>query len=609
MSDPAVLRVENLTVAVAELGVEIVSEVSLSVPPNHTLGIVGESGCGKTTVAMALLGFARPGTQIVGGRITIDGRDVLSMSSSDLSRARGRVVSYVPQDPSRALSPGMPVRRQLEEILDPRASKADREALLREAWEGAQLPYTQDMLGRYPHQLSGGQQQRVSIAMALVCQPSVIVMDEPTTGLDVLTQSRLLDVIGGLRDGRNVSIVYVSHDLGVVRNLVDTVAVMYAGRVVEFGAAESVFTDPRHPYTRRLLEAIPRARHDTRRLRGIPGSAVEPWDRPEGCAFAPRCELRVHHCDELPELAPLPGSAGRLVRCWRASERFGVPVDPDAMVFPASASSEADPDLLEVIDVVAGYRGKRIGAGRRREPTIALRGASFSLERGSCLAVVGESGSGKTTLGRCLAGLHRPSSGEIRFAGQALAGLAQARPPDLRRRIQLVFQDPESSLTPHMSVRRIVRRPLRQFFHLSRAQEAARVAQLLDQVHLPITVIDRVPRELSGGQKQRVAIARALAAEPELLICDEITSALDVAVQASILELLSELRRTTALAMLFVSHDLAVVRSISDRVLVLQAGEIVELANREQLFDTPDAPYTRQLLAAVPDLHAGDYPG
>jgi peptide/nickel transport system ATP-binding protein len=503
----------------------------------------------------------------------------------------------------------MPVGRQLEEILDPRASKADREALLRAAWEGAQLPYTHNMLARYPHQLSGGQQQRVSIAMALVCQPSVIVMDEPTTGLDVLTQSRLLEVIGGLRVGRTVSIVYVSHDLGVVRNLVDTVAVMYAGRVVEFGMAESVFTDPRHPYTRRLLEAIPRARHDTRRLRGIPGSAVEPWDRPPGCPFAPRCELRVHRCDELPPLEQLHGSAGRLVSCWRANERFGAPADLAATVSAARPASVPEIDLLEVIDVVAGYRGKRIGAGRRRETTIALRGASFSLARGSCLAVVGESGSGKTTLGRCLAGLHRPASGEIRFAGHPLAALAQDRPPDLRRRIQLVFQDPESSLTPHMSIRKIVRRPLRQFFDLSRADEAARVAQLLEQVHLPTTVADRAPRELSGGQKQRVAIARALAAEPELLICDEITSALDVAVQASILELLSELRRTTALAMLFVSHDLAVVRSISDRVLVLQSGEIVELADRERLFDTPDAPYTRELLAAVPDLHVGDYPG
>ena len=295
--------------------------------------------------------------------------------------------------------------------------------------------------------------------------------------------------------------------------------------------------------------------------------------------------------------------------CWRASERFGAPAALPATDRTTTAGAEPEADLLEVIDLVAGYRGKRIGVGRGRATTIALRGASFSLARGSCLAVVGESGSGKTTLGRCLAGLHRPSSGRIMFAGQPVAALAQDRVPDLRRRIQLVFQDPESSLTPHMTIRRIIRRPLRQLFDLPRAEEAARVAALLEQVHLPTTVADRLPRELSGGQKQRVAIARALAAQPELLICDEITSALDVAVQASILELLSELRRTTALAMLFVSHDLAVVRSISDRVLVLQSGQIVELADREQLFDVPEAPYTKQLLAAVPDLHVGDYPG
>ena len=266
------------------------------------------------------------------------------------------------------------------------------------------------------------------------------------------------------------------------------------------------------------------------------------------------------------------------------------------------------PAILEVSELVAAYRGKRSGIGKGRVANIALRGVSFSLPAGSCLAVVGESGSGKSTLGRCLAGLHRPLSGELRFVGQPLAPLAQDRRPDVRRRIQLVFQDPDSSLNPYMPIGRIVQRPLRQFFELSHDGEVTRVSELLDLVHLPASVLTRLPRELSGGEKQRVAIARALAADPDLLICDEVTSALDVAVQASILELLAELRQAKALAMLFISHDLAVVRSISDRVLVLRDGEIVELAEREALFETPRAAYSKELLDAVPDLRVGDYP-
>ena len=295
------VTVAGLHVSAVELGVEIVTDVSLSVPPSTTLGIVGESGCGKTTVAMALLGFTRPGTTITGGTVTVDGRDLLALDEKALRLARGRVISYVPQNPARALSPGMRVGQQLREMLDPGLSSAETKAAIRSAWEGAQLPYNPEMLARYPHQLSGGQQQRVAIAMALVCEPRVIVMDEPTTGLDVLTQDRLIDVIVGLRESRSVSIVYVSHDLGVIRNVVDAVGVMYGGRVVETGPVDEIFRDPAHPYTRRLLEAIPRVRSATRGLRGIPGSAVEPWDRPPGCPFSPRCDFRIARCDtEMP---------------------------------------------------------------------------------------------------------------------------------------------------------------------------------------------------------------------------------------------------------------------------------------------------------------------
>lgn len=608
VSETPELSVSDLRVRVSGTEVDIITEVSFELASREALGIVGESGCGKTTVAMALLGYARPGTEIAGGHVIVNDQDVLALTGRRLAQIRGRGVSYVPQNPSRALSPGMRVGDQLREMFKAHPVGGDPEALVRSAWEGAQLPFARDILDRYPHQLSGGQQQRVAIAMALVCEPSVIVMDEPTTGLDVVTQARLLDVIAELSDHRDVSIVYVSHDLGVVRNVVDRVAVMYGGRIVEAGPVNDLFRAPAHPYTRRLLEAIPRAHVDTGELRGISGTAVEPWDRPAGCPFAPRCELRVERCESaMPPSASVNSSGSWEVRCWRYDD-IDAKTGPVRRRPPEAASSEDETELLGVSDLVAGYKRRRHLIGTSQDPGFALRGVSFAATPGVCLAIVGESGSGKTTLGRCLAGLHKPSSGEVRFLGQPIAPLARDRPPDLRRRIQLVFQDPDSSLNPMMTVGAIIRRPLRQFFDLGRGDETVRIDELLAKVHLPAGIRARKPRELSGGEKQRVAIARALAADPELLICDEVTSALDVAVQASILELLNELRRDRALAMLFISHDLAVVRTISDRVLVLQAGQIVELADRAQLFNKPAAPYTRELLDSVHDLHPGDYP-
>ena len=618
MPDAAGLVVTDLTVDVPGLNVDIVSDVSFAVPAGSALGIVGESGCGKTTVAMALLGFARPGTRIAAGCVDVNGIDVLTLNDQELRAIRGRVVSFVPQNPSRSLSPGMLVGEQIREMLaGDRLSRDEEESRVRAAWTAAQLPDARDIMGRYPHQLSGGQQQRVTIAMALIHEPAVVVMDEPTTGLDVLTQARLLEVIRELRSQREACIVYVSHDLSVVRSLVDRIAVMYGGRIVEEAAVDDLFRWPRHPYTRRLLEAIPRVRASTRRLRGIPGHAVEPWNRPAGCPFEPRCDYRVEKCLELPPHFPVNGGS-HTSRCWRWSELQQSPeglddrgssrARPDSSRGAASPSASAD-SFLVVRDLVAAYGPRRSRFSRRDRSTVALRGASMAMRRGSCLALVGETGSGKTTLGRCLAGLHAPVSGEILFEGQVLRGLAKQREASTRRRIQIVFQDPDSSLNPSMTIESILRRPLRQFFNLGRKEERARVGELLESVHLAPAIASRVPIDLSGGEKQRVAIARALAAEPELLICDEITSALDVAVQASILELLDELRSERSLSMLFISHDLAVVKAVSDAVIVLSDGEVRESASRDELFERPKDPYTQSLLNAVPDLREHDYPG
>jgi peptide/nickel transport system ATP-binding protein len=604
------MTVDDLRVDVPAAGVDIVAEVSFALRAGTALGIVGESGSGKTTVAMALLGFARDGTEIVKGRVDVDGQDILALSPEDLRAARGRIVSYVPQNPARSLSPAMPVGSQLTEMLRAHVPDSSRHArLFDEAWAAAQLPPDRAMMRSYPHQLSGGQQQRVAIAMALVCEPKVVVMDEPTTGLDVLTQERLLEVVGGLRQARDVSLVYVSHDLGVVRNLVDHVAVMYAGRIVEYAPVDELFREPRHPYTRRLLEAIPRVHRPTRAVRGIPGHAVEPWNRPIGCPFAPRCDYRSLQCER--EMPPVTAESSRLTRCWRVEELVQRPPAPVVAATRLEVEEDrgAERALLKVSGLVATYPGRRGSGGRSaRQPVAAVNGVSFEAVRAQCLAVVGESGSGKSTLARCLVGLHAPSAGEILFDGNPLAALARRRDAATRRRIQIVFQDPDSSLNPTMTVGDAIRRPLVQFFDLSSRARAVRVGELLERVRLPSSMARRLPRDLSGGEKQRVAIARALAASPDLLVCDEVTSALDVAVQASILELLSELRFSQGMTLVFITHDLAVVRTMADVVVVMSQGQVRELEPTPFLFASPRDDYTRRLLAATPDLHDGDYP-
>jgi peptide/nickel transport system ATP-binding protein len=543
------LDVRGLTISAAATGAELVADVSFALPRGRILGVVGESGSGKTSLALALLGFARSGMRISGGSVLIGGVDVLSLDEEALRLWRGRSVGFVPQNPARSLSPGMRVGRQIEEMIELHVPPGpDRSKMLQVALRRAHLPLDEAILARYPHQLSGGQNQRVAIAMALSLDPSVLVMDEPTTGLDVITQAYLVDVIRSLPEQQGCSIVYVSHDLGVVRSLADHVAVMKAGRIVEHAPVRNLFQRPAHAYTRTLLEAIPRLRGDMGALHS-------------GCTGMASKET------------PAPSNA----------------------------------PLFSIHGLVAGYRKRRSLFGGRSDVTV-VKGASLDIPRGGCLAIVGESGSGKTTLGRCIAGLHEPTGGEMRFDGTALPNAPHLRPPLVRKRIQIVFQDPDSSLNPSMTVARILARPLRQFFRLDRDAEGERIASLLQRVGLAPEMADRLPRALSGGQKQRVAIARALAAEPDLLICDEITSALDAVVQASMLDLLRQLQRSTGMAMLFISHELGIVRAISDRVVIMRNGTFVETGETEAIYTAPQQEYTKSLLDAAPDLGPNDYP-
>jgi peptide/nickel transport system ATP-binding protein len=585
-----VVRVDGLSLALRS-GEPVIEDVSFALRAGEILGLVGESGSGKTTTALALLGFTRPGVVWRGGTVEVGGEQVGGRDERALRSLRGRVVSYVPQDPGGALNPSLRVGDAILDVL--RAHREGEGSLesVHLALERVELGADARFMRRYPHQLSGGQQQRVAIAMACVCEPPVAVLDEPTTGLDVLTQDRILEELDRLRREQGMAMVYVSHDLAVVARMADRIVVMYAGRIVESGAAADVIERPRHPYTRALVAAIPDFRHP-RSLRGIPGVSVGVGEWPAGCAFAARCEHAAKLCEQsVPELAE--AAAGHAVRCCRAHE---LALSGRALEgLRARSSPEAGAPLLEVTGLEARYRSARTAGP-------AVGGVSFAIEPGRCVALVGESGSGKTTVGRCIAGLHRPSAGQIYFAGTALAADAGARPLDARRRIQIVFQNPFESLNPRHQVRASISRPLRVLRGLSRREADERVGELLERVRLPKRLGDRFPVELSGGERQRVAIARALAAEPDLLICDEVTSALDVSVQAAVLELLQELQRELGLSMLFITHNLGVVACIADSVLVMDAGTLCESGPVAQVLESPSHEYTKRLLSAAPTL-------
>jgi peptide/nickel transport system ATP-binding protein len=584
-SGPFRLQVRDLEVRSGRRGPTVISGVSFAVRAGAVLGLVGESGSGKTTVALALLGHTRRGLSVSGGEIRLDGADLLRLSPGELRRCRGARVSYVPQDPAAALNPALRIGYQVRETLRVHPGNADPRARVLEVLREARLDATPDLLRRYPHQLSGGQQQRVALAMAFACRPGLIVLDEPTTGLDVTTQRHILETIRRLCRGYGVAAVYVSHDLAVVSELVAEVAVMYAGRVVEVGPADQVFRRPLHPYTRALLAAAP-APDQAVPLAGIPGQQPPPGQRGPGCAFAPRCVLAR---DECRAQQPAPALlAGRTVRCVRAADVTAAPAGGPA---PTAVTPAPAPAVLSVRGVSASYQGRP-----------ALSGIDLDVPAQACVAVVGESGSGKTTLARCIIGLHPAWTGEVALHGAPLARAARDRPKQALRQIQCVFQNPYTSLNPRKTVGQIVAEPLPRLLGIPRAQQAARVAAALEDVALGAGAAARYPDQLSGGERQRVAIARALVAEPDLLVCDEITSALDVSVQAVIVELLRAAAAQRKLAMIFITHNLALARGMAQSAVVLRDGAVVEAGPAEQVLARPATRYTARLLADVPKL-------
>lgn len=578
------LEVRDLAVAADGSGTVVVDEISFHVGQGQVMGLVGESGSGKTTIALALLGHARRGLRIAGGQVLLSGSDVLSAPAAELRKLRGREISYVPQDPASALNPVRRVGAQVQESLRVHQGVVDDPmARVGEVLREVGLPADRDMLRRFPHQLSGGQQQRVTLAMAFACRPRVIVMDEPTTGLDVSVQRHVLETVRQMCESYGVAAVYVSHDLAVVNDLATTVAVVYAGRIVELGETKQVFDAPAHPYTRGLIASIPSPRHSAA-LWGITGQPPRPGHRPRGCAFEPRCDWRVDACAERqPEQVAL---GQRTVRCIRAGELHwaGLRSGPDQVQLPPPGL----PRL--VVTGLSAFYGERQ----------ALHDVELDVRAQESVAVVGESGAGKTTLAQCVVGLNGKWRGSIALDGQPLATNMRSRDRDQLRRVQYVFQNPYLSLNPRKTVRQIVREPLQHFFKLPRADAEAEVLRALDDVSLGASYASRYPDQLSGGERQRVAIARALVVQPEVLVCDEVTSALDVSVQAVIVELLRRLQAERRLSMIFITHNLALVRSIAQRCVVLSQGRVVETGSVADILERPVHPYTAQLIADMP---------
>ena len=591
-----VLDVANLSVGYGEDTVTlVVLGVSFQLREREILGLAGESGSGKSTSALAALGYRAPKSTIASGRSELDGQDLLQMSMHTLHDLWGRQIAYVAQSAGTTLNPALTIATQMSLPLVAHLGLSDVAARqrCRELLRDVHLE-DEGLLDRYPHQFSGGQQQRIALALALSCDPKVLILDEPTTGLDVTTQAQISALVRQLVDERSIAALYVSHDLSLLGGLTDRICVMYGGQVVESGPSRDVLNDPRHPYTKALLAAVPRI-DLRRRVTGIPGEPPEEVVQ-TACGYAPRCAYAIQACTEGPIELTVAGPT-RVARCIRHTE---LPVGEGTPDRDNGMWTNSDPDQNSILAV----EGLRCAHRQRKETLMVVKDFSLQLRAGETVGIVGESGSGKTTILRAIAGLHEgPMDGSLAFRGKPLARLAGARSRDQRRALQIVFQDPGSSLNPRHTIGRILTRAVRILGEgISRGDEPDHARALLRQVKLPERFFHRYPWELSGGQQQRVAIARAFVGRPSVLLCDEVTSALDVSVQATIIDLLKELTTEYGTAVLFVSHDLAVVRSVASRIIVMRNGEVCEDGSTEDLISRPSHPYTRQLLSAVPRI-------
>ncbi|MDQ5828377.1 MAG: ABC transporter ATP-binding protein, partial [Actinomycetota bacterium] len=589
MPDNSAVGIEGLSISYLRRGrpLRVIEDLDLSIRPGEAYGLVGESGCGKSTVAMALMRYLPQNAVVDSGRIMFAGEDLLRADEATLRRWRGSRMAMVYQDPASALNPSMRVGAQIAEVYRQHL-EMDKTAAFEEA--GAMLEKVRitdpgKVLRRYPHQLSGGQQQRVMIAMALSTDPELLVLDEPTTGLDATVEAEVLDLVEQLRSDFDTSILFISHNLAVVGRVCERVGVLYAGRLIEEGPSEELLRLPRHPYTLGLLRCVPRRgmRKDVLRLEPIPGSLPPLGADLPGCVYAPRCPIARERCHVEPP-PPYDTGDGRISRCHYHNEVSEIPPGEQQAAPPSPPTDGAV--LLRVEDLTKSYETS--GASVQ-----AVDGVSLEVRQGEVFGLVGESGSGKTSLARCLSGLVDASAGDVTLEGFKLSVREHRRNAELRRKVQMIFQNPDTSLNPRHSVRRILGRALRLLAGIKgRREQEGRMQALASSVRLEPRHLQVHPSALSGGLKQRVAIARAFAGEPALVLCDEPVSALDVSVQAAILNLLLDVQTDREVSYLFISHDLNIVRYLADSIGVMYLGQLVDVGPAGAVFEPPHHPYT-----------------
>jgi peptide/nickel transport system ATP-binding protein len=612
-----VLDIENLTIAyeTRKGDVKAVRDVSFRVREGETVGLVGESGCGKSTIAFGIVNFLGPNGKILDGRVTFQGHNLVGRSERELKRLRGDRISMVYQDPMQALNPSVPLGDQLTEVLT-----YHREISEKEAWnqcvqmlKRVYMPDPETVMRRYTHQISGGQQQRVVIAMAMLNNPALLIMDEPTTALDVTVEAAVLDLLEDLKNDFQTANIFITHNLGVVARVSDYLCVMYAGELVERGAIHEIFQRPCHPYTMGLLACVPKlgdSKLDSI-LHPIRGRVPPPAARPDdACIFAPRCDYATDDClADRPRMLEI--TEGHFARCIYARDIDSQPRTTEGRRRAKQVKELAQVKTTQIEELLSFDHLKvyypqssnsivsLIGLGEKKYVK-AVDDVSVRLAKGRTLGVVGESGCGKSTLVKGIIGLEQVTDGQVEFLGLDITRPVTSREKNLIREMQMVFQNPDSTLNPSYPIGKQIARPIRKFKTVPRDQVKNEVLRLLKAVRLGSIYYDRLPRQLSGGEKQRVGIARALASRPDLIICDEPVSALDVSVQAAVVNLLLDIQKSFGSSMIFIAHDLSVVRFFSDDIAVMYLGQIVEVGPAEAIYDPPYHPYTEALLSAVP---------
>ena len=603
MSTTPTLELRNLEVAYTVRGIDrqVLRDVSLSIAPGEAYGLVGESGCGKSTAAFAAMRYLPGNGKITGGSILFEGRDIVDIGETDVAQLRRSAISMVYQNPATALNPTIRIGKQIAEVFELNGvSKSDSMQLAQESLVKVQIADPERVMRRYAHQLSGGMAQRVVIAMALASNPRLLVMDEPTTGLDATVEAEVLDLVRELRRDTGTAVLFISHNLGVIRNMCDRVGVLYAGALVEQGATAEIFKNPSHPYTVGLLRCIPRGglHKSTDRLDTIPGTPPALGTHFDGCVFADRCALADDNCrTQLPQMVTISGA--HVARCFHSDKASSMPRSIEKIEYASQADVHAvhnDDTLLSIshLSKVFTQDGHKVRV---------INDVSFNLGFGETLGLVGESGSGKTTIAKLLLGLVSPEEGGVvTLDGKGLAQTLNRRDVSDVGSMQIVFQNPDQALNRRHSVTRIISRAVERLRGFSADDSVVRAHELLTGMRVDASLHSVRPAQLSGGLKQRVAIARAFAGAPQIVVCDEPTSALDVSVQAAILNLLVDLQKKDNTSFIFISHDLGVVRYISDRIAVLYLGRVVEFGTSQRVFNGPFHPYTEALLSSVPNI-------